>query len=116
MRADVDRIAASRASAAPTTRCALTRNMRRAIRQAAVIAVENEFHAFRVHTDGSITFTLKHEKAVLSNPEPKSKGDAPRDTREPSKRALRSRDRARAHAELTQRAHAHAFRVRALLR
>ena len=81
MRADVDRIAASRsrASAAPTTRCALTRNMRRAIRQAAVIAVENEFHAFRVHTDGSITFTLKHEKAVPSNPEPKSKGDAPRD-------------------------------------
>ena len=58
MRADPDRLAASRVSAAPTPRFAVTRSMRRAIRQAAVIAVENEFHAFRVHTDGSITFTL----------------------------------------------------------
>ena len=43
MRADPDRLAASRVSAAPTPRFAVTRSTRRTIRHAAVIAVENEF-------------------------------------------------------------------------
>ena len=53
-------------------------------------------HSFRVHTDGTVTWTLKHE-TMLSKPEPKPKGTrgqaetATND--EPSKRELRSRAR-----------------------
>ena len=74
MRADPDRLAASRVSAAPTPRFAVTRSMRRAIRQAAVIAVENEFHAFRVHTDGSITFTLNAREGRAEQPRAQEQG------------------------------------------
>ena len=62
-------------------------------------------HSFRIHVDGSTTWTLQHEKPVLLMPKPKGDGDHDvRAQRAPSKRTLRSRERARAHAELMRRA------------
>ena len=93
-----------------TPRQRLSRAARREIRRAAALAHELHMHAFRVHADGSITWTLCHE--MVSTTKAQAKVVEARDSRE-SKRATRSRTRAAAHAELTERARA--FRVRSVI-
>ena len=74
---------------------------RRATRRAAAFAKEQDFHSFRVYVDGSVTYTLRHDKLPTK---PKSKHEGS-DTanRELSQRKTRSRDRAKTHRELQAR-------------
>ena len=95
----------------PTPRQNLTRAARRDVRRAAALAKELNFHSFHIHTDGSTTWTLHHPRVVS----PMAEGtDKPRVQRGESTRALRSRARAVAHADLTKRARL--FCVRSVIR
>ena len=95
----------------PTPRQYLSRAARREVRRAAALAKEMDFYSFNIRKDGSITWTLHHPKVVSAT----VKGpDKPRAPRGESKRAIRSRARADAHADLTERARV--FRVRSVIR
>ena len=89
----------------------LSRATRRVIRQAATLADEMKMHSFRVHSDGSITWTRRLENQP-SQPEPPSKG-ARSQPSELSTRQQRSRDRGIAHRALLDKAQN--FRVRSFL-
>ena len=94
-----------------TRRQNLSRGARRDVRRAAAIAKEQDFHSFHIHMDGSITWTLHHPRVGSS----KARSiDKPRTPPGESKRADRSRARAAAHAETTERARL--FRVRSVIR
>ena len=97
----------------PAARPNLSRAARRGIRQAAAIARKEDFHSFRIHTDGTVTWTLMHSKPE-SKPESKDKGKQAAPPEEPSQHALKSRARAAEHAVLMQRAHD--FRTRSIIR
>ena len=85
----------------PARRPILSRAVRRGIRQAAALADELHMHSFRVHGDGTITWTFKHEK-TMQKPEHKCQGEMTQ--RVPSNRTLRSRARAAEHAALVRKA------------
>ena len=94
-----------RAPGVTSARPNLSKTMRRAIRSTAKLANELSMHSFRVHTDGTVTWTLKHENLVQPRPDPNSTGKATdSQTREPSKRTQRSRERAEAHRALHEKA------------
>ena len=57
-------------------------------------------HSFRLHKDGTMTFTLFHGPAQM----PQSPRKATASNNEPSKRSTHSRDRASAHRELMRKA------------
>ena len=78
----------------------LSRGTRRDIRRAAALANELNMHSFRLHKDGTMTFTLFHGPAQM--PQSPRKATAPNN--EPSKRSTHSRDRASAHRELMRKA------------
>ena len=71
-------------------------------------------HSFRVHADGTVTWTLRHDLVPVQKPKPEGKGDEAATNTEPSKRAQKSRARAADHAALMRKAAA--FRARSILR
>ena len=81
----------------------LSRAARRDLRRVAVLADELNVHSYRIHADGSITWTRWHD---LKPAKPESKDEGQDDSRassEPSKRTLRSRRRATALASTPRR-------------
>ena len=90
---------------------------RRATRRTAALANELNMHSFRIHIDGTVTWTLFHKHLGKAKPAAMDKPDAGKamdsQMREPSKRELRSRERARSHAALMQKAQA--FRARSII-
>ena len=95
----------------PTPRQTFSRAARRDVRRAAALAKELNFYSFHIHLDGSTTWTLHHPRECSSMAMGTNNSRAPR---EESKRAHRSRTRAAAHAELTERARL--FRVCSVIR
>ena len=78
--------------------------MRRATRRAAKLAEEQRMHSFRIHVDGSVTWTLRHDH-LPGKPKPTGKGSTGSTSGEPaSQRQLRSRTHAIAHRELQEKA------------
>ena len=95
---------------APTNRAAVTRARqylskaaRRAIRRAAALADELNFYSFRVHDDGTISWTLWHQGTQVAR-EAQPLEAEPTARTEPSARATRSRTRAAEHAVLMDKA------------
>ena len=106
MRAPENRAAATR------TRQYLSKAARLAVRRAAALADELNFYSFRVHDDGTISWTLRHQGIQAARePQPKE-GEAT--ATQPSERKLRSNARAAAHNELMDRARA--FRAKSIIR
>ena len=54
--------------APPARRPLLTRAARRDIRRASALADEMNMHSFRIHVDGTVTWTLRHETSKDSVP------------------------------------------------
>ena len=94
--------AASHVSRTPVLRPNLSRAARRDIRQAAAVARKEDFHSFRIHTDGTVTWTLMHSKPE-SKPESKDKGKQAAPPEEPSQHALKSRARAAEQRNMDRR-------------
>lgn len=69
-----------------------------------MIARKEEFHSFRIHEDGTVTWTIRHEKPMPGKPKPNGGEGGDFRERESSKRALRSRARVAAHNELDEKA------------
>ena len=90
--------------AQPARRPLLTRAARRDIRHASALANELKCHSFRVHVDGTITWTLWHEASKESLPAELESSEAVVSKTETSKRKLKSAQRASAHRELMSRA------------
>ena len=88
----------------PAWRPNFGRAARRGIRQAAAIARKEEFHSFRVHADGTVTWTIRHERPEPGKPKPTGGEGGDSRKREPSQRVVRSRARAAAHNELNEKA------------
>ena len=107
-----------RAPGAAGARPISSKATRRATRRTAALANELNMHSFRIHVDGTVTWTLLHKNLVQAKPEAKDKpamGEAMGSRKhEPSKRELRSRERARSHAALMQKAQE--FRARSIIR
>jgi hypothetical protein len=97
----------------PASRPVWSRAAYRDVRRHAAHASEMKMHSFRVHLDGTVTWTLQHD-SVQDRPKPESKGPKTATNLEPSKRTQRSRARAAVHAALMQKAQA--FRARSVLR
>ena len=117
MGAPSDGFSPKRAPGAAGARPIMSKATRRATRRTAALANELNMHSFRIHVDGTVTWTLLHENLVQAKPEAKDKpamGEAMGSRKhEPSKRELRSRERARSHAALMQKAQA--FRARSII-
>ena len=108
----------TRAPGNPMARPKWSKATRRATRRTAALANELNMHSFRIHIDGTVTWTLFHEHLGKAKPAAMDKPDVGKamdsQMREPSKRELRSRERARSHAVLMQKAQA--FRARSIIR
>ena len=70
-------------------------------------------HSFRVHVDGTVTWTLRHD-ILPGKPKLEGKGEQTAKSLEPSKRTQRARARAADHAALMSKAQA--FRASSILR
>jgi hypothetical protein len=72
-------------------------------------------HSFRVHADGTVTWTLRHD-ALPAKPKTEKQQDegATATSSEPSKRTQRSRARAAEHAALMEKAYE--YRARSIIR
>ena len=55
----------TRAPGQPAPRPKLSKGARRDIRRASALANELNMHSFRIHVDGSITWTIQHAKLAL---------------------------------------------------
>ena len=93
----------------------LSRAARRGIRQAARLAEELNLHSFRTHADGSVTWVRWRAVPPAQDPQEKiPASQANPQSGEPSKRAQKSRERARRHRELHEKAML--FRCAAVIR
>ena len=70
-------------------------------------------HSFRVHTDGTVTWTVRHD-SVQAKPKPKGRGSETAPNTEPSNRTQKARARAAEHAARMQKARD--FRARSIMR
>ena len=101
MRSSSDGLPTMHAPGDPAARWNSSKATRRAVRRAAALADELKMHSFRVHVDGTVTYTLFKEnllKAKALDKDKPAKGKATdSQTREPTKRQQRSTARAAAH-------------------
>ena len=101
MRSSSDGFPTMHAPGNPAARWNSSKATRRAVRRAAALADEMKMHSFRVHVDGTVTYTLFNENLLKAKPEAKVKparGEAnDSQVREPSTRQQRSNARAAAH-------------------
>ena len=102
--AKIEVAAETRSRAIPSRRPLLTRAARRDIRRAGALANEMHMHSFRVHVDGTVTWTLRHEISKESVPAKLDESKAEDSKHEPSLRKQRSAQRASAHRALMSRA------------
>ena len=102
----------------PAPRWRWSKATRRATRRAAALADELNVHSFRVHTDGTVTWTRMHVKPAQAKHRAKVNPTLSKATgstiREPSERQKRSNERAAAHQVLMDKAQA--FRARSIIR
>ena len=106
------KVAAEVSPRAPSVRRPLlTRAARRDIRRASALANELKAHSFRVHVDGTITWTLRHEDPKKSVPAKLNTSEADVSKTETSMRKQKSTQRATAHRALMSRAQAFYARV-----
>ena len=83
----------------PATRWALSKVTRRAVWRTAALTDELKMHSFRIHVDGTVTWTLRHERDA-----PARKPATDSQNREPSARTQKSRERAATHQALQEKA------------
>ena len=102
--AKIEVAAEARSRAVPSRRPLLTRAARRDIRRAGALANEMQMHSFRVHVDGTVTWTLRHEISKESVPAKLDESKAEDSKHELSLRKQRSAQRASAHRALMSRA------------
>ena len=92
----------------PATRWYLSKATRRATRRTAALANELNMHSFRIHVDGTVTWTPRRENLAQAKLKAKvkpAKGEATDpQMREPSNRQRRSNARAAAHRDLMEKA------------
>ena len=98
----------------PVGRPNFGRAARRATRRATRLADELNMHAFRIHVDGSVTWTPRCAHQASGQPKPPGEGSAREKKREPSKRKQRGTNRAIAHRALLDKANA--FLLQSLFR
>ena len=111
-------IPTTRVAGEPAARWIWSKATRRATRRAAALADELNVHSFRVHIDGTVTWTRMHEKLAQAKPRGKAKPAQGKETsstkREQSERQKRSNERAAAHNALMEKAQA--FRAKAIFK
>ena len=73
MRSSSDGFPTMHAPGNPAARWNSSKATRRAVRRAAALADEMKMHSFRVHVDGTVTYTLFNENLLKAKPEAKVK-------------------------------------------